>query len=364
MYNFLKKAMYSSLALLFLLMSLVQVTNFSKVYAKEEDSGRLPAPPPAPIYLKKEYNLENAGFKSPEEEFSFEVEKVSTDAVTYEDRTPIDKVDMPDVTIDSVSYGAGDAGDAAKKVKKIRVVLPTVSDFEEIDSDYGTYIYNITEVNSNIAGVTYRSKPIKLKVTYYINEDTDETKVAGFFYDEDNKIEEFSDNTYSAGNLKITKEISGNVATEKKKFDFNVVLKAPKGKTVKSEIKYKVITADRTDTEEEKTISTEQLKKMSEDGGLTITEKLSGGDYIQFTNLPYGVTYSVTENSDDYVSNLKDGSTGTIEKPETTVDFTNTKNVEVNTGVFTDNLPYFALLGFVAVGAVLVFVKKRHSYED
>lgn len=361
MYNFLKKIMYSSVALLFLLMSLVQVTNFSKVYAKDEDSGEV-ATPPAPIYLKKEYNLENAGFKSPEENFSFEVEKVSTDATTYSDGTPIDKADMPDVTIDSVSYGAGDAGDTAKKVKNIRVVLPTVSDFDDIDSDYGTYIYNIREVNSNIAGVTYRSEPIKLKVIFY--DDGDEGAVTGFFYNGDDKIEKFSDNTYSAGNLKITKEISGNVASEKKKFDFNVVLKAPKGKTVKSEIKYKVITADTSDTEEEKTISAEQLKKMSEDGGLTITEKLSGGDYIQFTNLPYGVTYSVTENSDDYVSNLKDGSTGTIDKEETTVDFTNTKNVEVNTGVFTDNLPYFALLGFVAVGAVLVFVKKRHSYED
>lgn len=54
----------------------------------------------------------------------------------------------------------------------------------------------------------------------------------------------------------------------------------------------------------------------------------------------------------------------TIENPETNIGVTNNKQEEVYTGIFTNNLPYIALIGFAGISLVFAAIKRRHRYDD
>lgn len=257
-----------------------------------------------------------------------------------------DNIPMP--SINEVSHNEGDASKTGNK-KAATITLPEYK-------NVGVYYYNIKETSGNTAGVSYRSKSIQLKVSV-IRKDNELIRIPVFYVDSKEKTHEFTDNLYSAGKLTVTKTVTGNFGDTNKKFAFTVKLKSPYGKTVKSTIKYTVAGG------EEKTLTPDQISKMNSTDGLSITEEIKNGESIVFTNLPYGVTYEVTEDADGYTSTNNDGS-GTINNAETSVGVTNDKTENVDTGLFTNNLPYFVLAGGAFILAVFTAIKKRRGYED
>ena len=89
---------------------------------------------------------------------------------------------------------------------------------------------------------------------------------------------------------------------------------------------------------------------------------LKHGDTLSIANLPYNVTYTVTETADADYETTKTGDTGTINAAEQTAAFTNTKEGSIDTGVTTENLPYVLLIGFVVLaGAALLIKRKAHN---
>lgn len=258
------------------------------------------------------------------------------------------KDNIPTPSINEVSYNEGDASKTGNK-KAATITLPEYK-------NVGVYYYNIKETSGNTAGVSYRSKSIQLKVSV-IRKDNELIRIPVFYVDSKEKTDEFTDNLYSAGKLTVTKTVTGNFGDTNKKFAFTVKLKSPYGKTVKSTIKYTVAGG------EEKTLTPDQISKMNSTDGLSITEEIKNGESIVFTNLPYGVTYEVTEDTDGYTSTNNDGS-GTINNAETSVGVTNDKTENVDTGLFTNNLPYFVLAGGAFILAVFTAIKKRRGYED
>ena len=94
--------------------------------------------------------------------------------------------------------------------------------------------------------------------------------------------------------------------------------------------------------------------------GQETTFKLKHGDTISIANIPYGVTYSVTETAVDGYTTTKTGDTGTINAAEQTAAFTNTKEGTIDMGVTLDSLPYILALAVVFGGAVVMFTRKRH----
>ena len=95
--------------------------------------------------------------------------------------------------------------------------------------------------------------------------------------------------------------------------------------------------------------------------GETVTVWLKDGETINIANLPYGVTYTVTEadyTEDDYTT-TKTGDTGTINAATQTASFTNTKTGEVDTGITLDTLPYILVFGLVMIAAVVMIVRRR-----
>ena len=107
------------------------------------------------------------------------------------------------------------------------------------------------------------------------------------------------------------------------------------------------------------------------DGTASADITLKHGETVTFENIPYDVTYTVVENdytADGYdVASYKmngidasDGS-GMIDSAADTVEITNNKGGEVDTGINLDSMPYIMILALVAVCAVVMFARKRFS---
>jgi hypothetical protein len=171
-----------------------------------------------------------------------------------------------------------------------------------------------------------------------------------FMSNGDNKVEGFV-NTFSAGNLVITKTVEGNLGDKTKEFDITVTLNKPAEKNID-------------------TVKVVYDGGKYEDVPVTFTGntavldlQIKHGDTITIANLPYGVTYTVDE--DDYSS---EGyvATGEVLEPlaigaVNDVVLLNTNETLVPTGINLDNLPYILILGAATLGLVGFTMKKRFN---
>lgn len=299
------------------------------------------------ITITKNYEATNTGTTSPAEAFYFTISNTSvTDAAT-----DVTVQNMPTPTIGSVLYEKGDAG-SENKSKQITVTLP-----EYIS--VGIYTYTIKETVGTTAGVTYYGSDIKLVVTVQQGSNG-QIRVAAVHTESEGaaKSDNFP-NIYSAGSLSVTKNVTGNMGDQTKEFNVTVTFTAPADKSVKEAITY-------TDGTETKTIPANWTN-----GVATADITLKHGETVTFTNIPYGVTYSVKEadytganGGYDSASYSFTDESKKIDSASDTVTITNKKGVDVDTGIFVDSLPYILILAIVAVGLVVFFGKKRMMRED
>ena len=305
------------------------------------------------ITITKNYKLTNPGTVSPEEVFKFTIEPDSvTDAAEW-----VTKESMPVPEIGTVKFYKGEAGRAGDMSKKVTIKLP--DNYQSV----GVYSYIIKETAGNTAGVNYYGKDIVLKVT--VIEQDGKTRVAAVHTEDpvngkyDTKKGEGSskkddfDNTYSAGKLNVTKTVDGNLGDKRKDFDFSVVFKKEAGKDFNS-----TVTASVAGLEDE-----DFAIVWDKNGEFKYDFALADGETAHFDNLPYGVTYTVTEAKYSDYTTTHTGETGTIEAAEQTAAFINTKESEVDTGVILDNAPYILMLAVVAGGAMTLVIKKRREEE-
>ena len=285
------------------------------------------------ITLTKTYNLTNAGTISPAETFAFSA-LTSTDVADA--GVGVTTANAPVPTIGNVTYAQGEAG-SANMTKTITITLPTYT-------AVGKYTYTFSEVDGKTAGVTYRPDAIKLVVT--VIEQNGKVRVAAVHTEKEGEKSGNFENTYSAGTLKVTKTVTGNLGDKDKEFDFTVTFTKPEGKNWDMDGIVLPIGAT----------------KVS-DGKYSF--KLKHGATAEFKNLPYGVSYVVEEadySSEGYTITEKAGDNSSINAPETTAAFTNSKTGTIDTGVTTESLPYVVLMGFVVLaGAALLLKRKAHN---
>ena len=337
------------------------------------------------ITITKYYNNEtsNTYANSPAETLSFNIEAVSvTDAADGIDKN---SHNLPQVS--TISFEEGDAGkvvfangEATYHCRRdITVTLPTYT-------SVGIYTYTINEVAGTMAGVEYYTDDITLVVTV-IQDDTGKLRVAAVHTEEEG--EDKSDvfvNKYYSGNLSIKKTVTGNLGDQTKDFTVTVTFTAPEGITVGAPIVC-------TDDGEDKTIAGNWT------GTKTVIIDLKHDETVTFTNIPAGVTYKVVE--DDYSKDGYDApvyettaqvydditiggetiSETTISNTEQTIggdvavkvgsntiisesyfydmEITNNKTSDVDTGIFTTNMPYILALVAIAAVAVVMFRRKR-----
>lgn len=175
-------------------------------------------------------------------------------------------------------------------------------------------------------------------------------------------------NTYNAKDLTISKTVHGDFGDLGKTFAFKVELDAADGAT------YGTATIDYNAANDGVVLPEGATNPETITVGHNVTIYLKHKGVATISNLPAGVTYTVTELDSDvaYAVTLDDKSTADLVGKEASgriaesniVNFHNTHNGVVDTGVILDNAPYIALLAIVAAGAVVMIIKKRRNYED
>ena len=224
-------------------------------------------------------------------------------------------------------------------------------------SSVGIYTYTIKETAGNTAGVEYYGDDILLKVT--VIEQNGKIRAAAVHTEKNfngtaadkTKKDSFT-NTYSAGKLSVTKTVAGNLGDQSKKFDFSVKFTKPADKTVMSTITATVAGQNVTFT-----------PVWNEAGEYTFTFQLAHDQTATFENLPYGVTYTVTETAVDGYTTTQTNENGTINSAEVISTFTNTKTGTIDMGVMLDSMPYVLVLAVVGAAVIALIAKKRRA-ED
>lgn len=300
------------------------------------------------VTLTKEYKLTNAGTTSPAETFAFSA-LTCTNVTDAADSVTTTNAPVP--TIVSVSYTSGEAGGENAK-KNITITLPTYT-------SVGIYTYTFTETDGGTAGVTYRSDAITLVVT--VIEQDGKVRVAAVHTEGEGEAKsgEFN-NEYSAGSLSVKKTVTGIMGDQEKEFTVKVTFTAPEGDSVREAITY----VDGTET---KTIAAGEGWTGSKEVEIT----LKHDETVTFTNIPYGVTYTVVEN--DYTAEADGGydaasynfddNNKKIDTASESVTITNNKGGEVDTGINMDSMPYILLLAVACMGLFVFISKKRMMRE-
>lgn len=240
----------------------------------------------------------------------------------------------------------------------------------------GKYAYTITEVDPKLPGITKDNEALNMVVSV-VNADKDDPDGSNFAYyvalrkgNATEKAEGKFNNDYETNTLTLAKTVKGNFGDLSEHFTFYVTFKNDDATKTYTDILF-----DKSNTEI--TIT----KKNSKD---EVTSLVYGEDYaitlkhgqnVVFTNIPDGVTYTITEDttkedwqykvslagSDVALSNATTG--GTVNE-NATVTFVNDHQGTPDMGVVLDNAPYIAMLAIVAIGGVALMLNKRRRDEE
>ena len=306
------------------------------------------------VTVKKVYKLIGEG-TSPEETFTL----VETSPVERTAPAGATAPNLGDIT--GASFAAGEAT-INGTTKNITISLPDASSFTKV----GVYSYMLVEQNTqNNAGVGYYNKKIKLVITV-LNDNEGKMRIAavhtedGYAGQGEAKKDSF-ENTYSAGTLNIEKYVDGNMGDKTAYFKFTVNLTGEGDKNYNTS-GFSV------------SGGSDQRNPEKIYVGAETVFYLKHGEKISIGNIPYGVTYTVTEEAvSGYTTTAKIGNTdvdltqgnpsGSIAAASTTVAYTNTKEGTPDTGVSLDTLPYVLVLALAGAGLVLMIARKRRVQD-
>lgn len=324
--------------ILSLALALVLVLSMSTVAFAADYDDYLDVKPVVP----KTYEVNNG--TAPAETFTFSFTGVSYkngDGETVANAT-IPAIDNVTISFDAISKTAS---------KSVAV------DIDANDYALGVYTYKVTEVAGSNAGVTYSDEELYLVLTILRDESSNQHYVAAMHYESATGTDKSSGftNEYDAGSLSVTKDIKGNMADMNKEFAFTIVFTAPTGETVNS-----AITVTKPDG------TTENITFATGKTTYTYTINLGDDDTVTFTNIPEGVTYTVSEDAENYTSDegvFSDENMSISANDEDTVTFTNTLTKEVDTGITMDSMPYVLLLAVACMGLFVFISKKRMMRE-
>lgn len=299
-----------------------------------EEAGDVTTPKDGTVTIHKVYKLENAGTTSPEETFTLVQDGPGAVKDGEAEAAPALG------TITGATYKEG-AATVSGTTGDITVALPEYT-------NVGVYEYTLKEVAGKTAGVTYYDKGIKLVVTV-VNDNNGKLRIAAVHTEStgEAKSDKFP-NTYKAGELDVSKTVTGNLGDKNKYFEFTVTLTGEKGKTYADSY---AVTGGSADAKNPTTIAV----------GVPTKFNLKHGDTITIANLPYGVEYTVTETAAEGYTTEKTGADGTINAADQTAAFTNNKAGSVDTGVVLNNMPYILVLAVLAAGVAVFIIRKRRE---
>lgn len=232
----------------------------------------------------------------------------------------------------------------------------------------GVFTYILEEVSATNAGIKNDGRTFT--VTVYATQGDNGIETGVTVHEGTSKGTKVTsiDNKFQAGALTIHKDVKGSMGDKAYQFPFTVTLSSAKPVTATLRVNGET--------------STVKFEKASEDAAeytATVPFKLSNDGNCTISNIPYDVTYTVSEdgetrgtltvgsgeNAVDYIVKYSDNNGSKVEGATATVTVTNTAgNALIDTGVILDNAPYIALLAIVAIGGVALMLNKRRRDEE
>lgn len=307
----------------------------------------------------------NKNAVEPNAEFGYSIAPAETSELTStSNNMPVSAGVTGAVTLSPSSVNYSDEGlsseDNADGVTKTITAQMSVSLVTSRFTAPGIYRYKITQTSPELDGLNVVYKELFLDV--YVENGNSGLVAKGCTLStaagSGSKTSGF-ENKYVTHKLTITKVVAGNQGDKNKDFEFTVTIKGADGETYKyGTVKNGVTTMNQTTT-------------MS---GATFTETLKHGESVIVYGLSSEDKFAVTEadyHGDGYKTSYKigDGTNSTegssiaeeaIGAYNTTVIFTNTKDVTVPTDVIRTVVPYAAIVAFAAVMGVVFFRPRRN----
>lgn len=236
----------------------------------------------------------------------------------------------------------------------------------------GKYAYTISEDDTMIPGITKDNRTLKMIITVVnktsenLDYNTGYGYYVGLFNQDGSKADDFT-NTYNSYSLEVKKTVQGNFGDLGDTFTFYITLGGADGKD-NNYASATVTVSDAANAANGKTWTI---------GGSAQSVTLKHGQIITVSNLPVGVTYTVTEKktNDDGTAWVYD-TTGeavaindvlpsiTANNNENKVEIVNKHEGTPDMGVVLDNAPYIAMLAIVAIGGVALMLNKRRRDEE
>lgn len=222
----------------------------------------------------------------------------------------------------------------------------------------GTYLYTITELAGNAAGVTYDATPT-IDVAVYVGYDNTADKLvilntSSYIVKNSNsqKVTTFT-NSFNTGDFTVAKNVTGNMANENDAFEIKVTFTSDKPVFSPIQVAGETVGVDAwTQT------SIDGVDTYTYESSLSYTES-SGAK--TFANIPVGVNVTVEEmdkNSNGY-KYLHGESSFTVKESNAAVIITNERSAAINTGVSLDNVPYLLALAALSFTTIALLKKKR-----
>ena len=232
----------------------------------------------------------------------------------------------------------------------------------------GVFTYTLEEVSATNAGIQNDGRTFT--VTVYATQGNDGIETGVTVHEGTSKGTKVTsiNNKFQAGALTIHKDVKGSMGDKAYEFPFTVTLSSAKPVTATLRVNGET--------------STVKFEKASEDATeytATVPFKLSNDGNYTISNIPYDVTYTVSEdgetngtltvgsgdNAVKYEVEYSNNNGTKVEGATATVTVTNTAgDVVIDTGVILDNAPYIALLAIVAIGGVALMLNKRRRDEE
>ncbi|MDD7412194.1 MAG: DUF5979 domain-containing protein, partial [bacterium] len=216
--------------------------------------------------------------------------------------------------------------------------------------------YTVTETKPSVDASHNGTVTVKYdKVEAVYNENGVSTNAAtGEIKTDETTTSTIANNFAYKGDLIVKKVVTGNLGDEGKWFSFTV-----KGLPQNFELG-----------------NMDKVRNQGfVEGGDYVFEMQHDG-YITFKDIPYGTSYTVTENADGYnsseivkqyfVGDTEDSNAkedGKMDHAKEVVTFTNTNQQTIPTGVSLDTLPYVLVLALAGAGLVLMIARKRRVQD-